>query len=210
MSERDNERRLWGSHPPTNYLKAPAMTREQEIQERLGKATPGPWSHYSGKLRDQFANIIHEVQDAAGKAIVAWGGFDASPFGSGKRAANARFIAHAPDDITYLLARVKELEAWQETVRNSSELLRQLEAAQATNAQRDARLVRAGIEMAAKWHDTHAAMLHKLSEDERTKDRTDSLASGALLGQSAEHKELAIEIRALATDDASIQAAVEE
>jgi hypothetical protein len=38
--------------------------------------TPGPWFHYTGKLRPQYPTIIHEIQADDGTPVVKWGGFD--------------------------------------------------------------------------------------------------------------------------------------
>jgi hypothetical protein len=76
--------------------------RAQEIQERLDKATPGPWEAVE-VARSVYGTPIH------------------SPIGTGARMdegahianafSDAEFIAHAPEDIAWLLARVAELEA---------------------------------------------------------------------------------------------------
>lgn len=58
--------------------------------------TPGPWQYYTGKLRPQFATVIHEIQDTDGTAIISWGGFDGVDFSQEEIAANAKLIAAAP------------------------------------------------------------------------------------------------------------------
>lgn len=81
------------------------MTREEEIAQRLAKATPGPWYHrQAGEVRhstgDRYDWIAdHPDQGKHKKVIVArealYGG---TP--------DYAFIAHAPADISYLLEAV--------------------------------------------------------------------------------------------------------
>ncbi|WZO97291.1 hypothetical protein EP7_004316 [Isosphaeraceae bacterium EP7] len=69
--------------------------RVKEIKERCEKATPGPW---------MFDESLHVA--AGFDPIFGWDG-------AGKtecKESDARFIAHAREDIPYLLARVAELE----------------------------------------------------------------------------------------------------
>ena len=65
--------------------------------------TPGPWHVYTGRLRKQFPTPIIEVQDAKGRSIVPWPGFDSCDLPKKERFANARLIAAAP----VLLAALK-------------------------------------------------------------------------------------------------------
>jgi hypothetical protein len=169
--------------------------RVAEIRERLGKATPGPWcawdhagwaQPYISVVTEDDRNIIFPgkaTKESDGKIIgEVWGTRGKAEI----ELANADFIAHAPDDITYLLARVKTLEAERDKALEDGNVdSNELAAAWATNAQRDARLVRAGIEMAAVKID-----------DYRMKPFT---WNGIKQG-----------IRALAADDAAIAAKIGE
>jgi hypothetical protein len=80
----------------------------QEIRDRLAGATPGPWSPVTTGRWDHSNYVCRE--DLLGVAMqyaLVW------------QAGDAEFIAHAPDDITALLAEVDrlvaELAAAQET-----------------------------------------------------------------------------------------------
>ncbi|MFB7548541.1 hypothetical protein [Streptomyces sp. NPDC056154] len=78
-------------------------TRLAEIEARAAAATPGPWQN------DQAE--IHQGMPDAPDIWVAWIGealdIDDQPQSNN----NAAFIAHAREDIPYLLDRVAELEA---------------------------------------------------------------------------------------------------
>lgn len=77
----------------------------EELGRLLAEATPGPWRHYkANQLRAGFSKFqIDEVQ-AAGKAVIAWGGFDAAGTSKSKRRANARLIVAAVNALPGLLA----------------------------------------------------------------------------------------------------------
>lgn len=77
------------------------------ITKRLSKVALFPWHHLHQRLRGADTPIINEVQDARGKAVVAWGGFDALDRPAGERRDLARFIANAPEDINVLLEIVR-------------------------------------------------------------------------------------------------------
>jgi len=70
-----------------------------QIRERLAKATPGPWIEGDGFIRavkgglNENWDILEIVEE----------GPDAKP--------NTDFIAHAPEDIAFLLAEVERLTA---------------------------------------------------------------------------------------------------
>lgn len=83
----------------------------EEVEELLAKATPGPWSHYYGKLRPQFSVMIDEIHGARGEVVVAWPGFD----GLHKSTAfdNAELIAAAPELLRRLVEEVKRLRKQQ-------------------------------------------------------------------------------------------------
>lgn len=72
------------------------------------KYTSGPWSHYHGKLRPQFPNLIHEVQDKSGGAIVNWQGFDGLGLPKKQVAANAALIAAAPELLEVLESALRQ------------------------------------------------------------------------------------------------------
>jgi hypothetical protein len=189
------------------------MTREQKIQERLGKATPGPWKAENGTYVHAGSFVITADKEGMNSATPL---ARISDFDDGA-AHDANFIAHAPDDITYLLARVEELEAdvlhWKEHVDlqandasnkliQISHLRAQLTAAQAINAQRDARLVRAEQVAADQANDDGLWFIA-------------TSATEAYLQQELRKLHAAIEGtddfgNALATDDAAIAAKIGE
>jgi hypothetical protein len=70
--------------------------------KKKDKHTPGPWFHYTGKLRPQYATIIHEIQSDDGTSIVKWGGFDGVDGSQRKIVANARLMAAAPEMLAAL------------------------------------------------------------------------------------------------------------
>jgi len=45
-----------------------------KLERVAERASSGPWTHYSGKLRPQFPTRINEAQDANGKAVCKWDG----------------------------------------------------------------------------------------------------------------------------------------
>lgn len=65
--------------------------RIQEIKERLNKATPGPWTEIQ---REEYCSDIDS--ETANIAMV------------GSTKADANFIAHAPEDIAYLLSCLEQ------------------------------------------------------------------------------------------------------
>ena len=69
------------------------MDRLAEIQARLDAATPGPWER-----ADEDVGVVSSIGEYV---------FIARNI----RPGNVTFIAHAPDDVAYLLARVRELES---------------------------------------------------------------------------------------------------
>jgi hypothetical protein len=86
--------------------------RLTEIRSRLERATPGPWSHDTGKYDEhdtsspdlvcaapRWDNVARCYQDDLDEG---------APPGQDHR--NAAFIAHAPEDIAWLLDQVAELE----------------------------------------------------------------------------------------------------
>jgi hypothetical protein len=98
-----------------------------EIEARANAATPGPWTHYHGKLRPQFPTWINEVQCGEKCPIVQWGGFDNCDRTKRKHELNARFIAKARTDIprltTALCASLAREKAAAHAMREALELL---------------------------------------------------------------------------------------
>lgn len=79
------------------------MDRLSEIRARCEAATPGPWFNFGGWL-------IHTETDVEHNGIP-----HEKTIGSVK-AQNAAFIAHARDDIPYLLSRLEKAEAERDAV----------------------------------------------------------------------------------------------
>ena len=86
-----------------------------QIKVRLAAATPGPWNSMTEETSDG-ENVYYTVESKGAKP----GDYllDMSDTGAQGRA-DAEFIAHAPDDIAYLLAEVESLRsamarAWNE------------------------------------------------------------------------------------------------
>ena len=115
--------------------------RLKEIEERLKSATPGPWGNYSwgGKCR-----ISHEhdriqckydmykvdgddffgryVSTEKCQTIVG-----ANDYGPILNLPDAKFIAHSPTDIAWLIERVKELEEKIDQIESDAEDYRSLD-----------------------------------------------------------------------------------
>lgn len=107
------------------------MTREQEIEERLKEATPGPWNDqeclFPGKPESEFdagkEGMKQYMASNIDKGNDRW--FVVHPANQNVREehvitcttgngptseANARLIARTPSDLRYLLDRIAELE----------------------------------------------------------------------------------------------------
>ena len=82
------------------------MRRIDEIEQRLSKATPGPWLEQ--RYDESQTGILPPPEHVARNALITTVsvGF-MRPDGH----ANAAFIAAAPVDIHWLLARIRSLEA---------------------------------------------------------------------------------------------------
>lgn len=85
------------------------MSRLADIKARLDAATPGPW------LADTEQHTII-VEDTAATVVCAESG---TPYGV--VGADADLIAHAPDDLRYLLDRVREAERMLKTAWGAGE-----------------------------------------------------------------------------------------
>ena len=80
--------------------------RLDEIRKRLGAATPGPWHIERMKHSLKHSEIWLQPEDEH-----AWS-LDCNTYQpNSKDEANAQLIAHAPEDIAYLLAEVERLQA---------------------------------------------------------------------------------------------------
>lgn len=79
--------------------------RQKAIEERLSKITPGPWelAEFDG-LADNLmgASFAIMAREAPGGVVHTIGGLGL------EEKANAKFIAAAPDDISYLLVALAE------------------------------------------------------------------------------------------------------
>lgn len=87
------------------------MTRIKEIRSRHAGITKGGWRFYFEYLRPQLKGRIIEVQKLDGKPIIHWAGFDALDMTQKQKVANARFIAHANSDISFLLEERERMVA---------------------------------------------------------------------------------------------------
>lgn len=87
------------------------MTREDEIRARCDNATPGPWQPSNGASNVDYAYPDHVRWTRVGDDGRRYTSFVASCSGHGcHNNADAHFIAHAREDIPYLLQRIAELE----------------------------------------------------------------------------------------------------
>ena len=85
------------------------MDRIEEIRARAEKASRGPWELYCAELRRGLGVEVIEVL-SHGKPIIKWPGFDGVDLSGEKKRHNADFMAHAREDIPYLLTRLAALE----------------------------------------------------------------------------------------------------
>lgn len=99
------------------------MSDLSSITDRLNAATPGPWFAWHDDDGNGPEILIATKQDASKDAfdvalcdVCAVNGSNSDAglvldWGNTVNHANAELIAHAPEDIAYLLGRVKDLEA---------------------------------------------------------------------------------------------------
>lgn len=80
--------------------------RRAEIEARLAAATPGPW------------------EITGGGEYVSGPGIIVAPDDGGVTDADANLIAHAPDDLRWLLDALAAAEAWRDALAAEVELLR--------------------------------------------------------------------------------------
>jgi hypothetical protein len=79
--------------------------RVDAIVGRVGAATPGPWRAYRPK--GERPNV-QQHKDGVGVNVVAF--IDGQHWDRALEDANAEFIAHAREDVPYLLGRIRDLE----------------------------------------------------------------------------------------------------
>lgn len=93
--------------------------RVQEIRDRLEAATPGPWSYSPASTGNPSDGPTHhEVRSVSisdDRTMYAIATTDYNEMGY----LDAEFIAHAPDDIEFLLAEVERLQEDLEVTRDS-------------------------------------------------------------------------------------------
>ena len=85
--------------------------RLKEIAERAEKATPGPWEYYGGRSID--TPPIHADEANYGIPDEGFEGgyqFYCSADDGAWRYADGEFIAHAREDIPFLLAEIERLK----------------------------------------------------------------------------------------------------
>ena len=92
------------------------------IEKRYSRATEGPWAIWHDLDHQGFKT----VGDAQSYAEVVSDGFteESNPTAHVYTDADAEFIAHAREDVPALVARVRELEAAVERVREYGEKMR--------------------------------------------------------------------------------------
>lgn len=113
------------------------------IEERVAKATPGPWEGVSDHPVYAIAAGRYRVSQTANQNN--YGKFDASHGWHGiQNHADADFIAHARTDIPALLSAVKEKDAEIARLRQELELATGHEW-QTTNLQTASKIVRAAL-----------------------------------------------------------------
>ncbi|MNH75626.1 hypothetical protein D3C73_278730 [compost metagenome] len=91
--------------------------RIQEIKQRQAEATPGPWTH--SRLAPGYVVTDDDKFDVVASVVeYRENGTIESKFCGDKSLANREFIAHAPDDIAYLLSVVERLQTENEQLSN--------------------------------------------------------------------------------------------
>lgn len=81
--------------------RAAALKRIEEIKNRVQKATPGPWLYWEHHTPGTEYDGMSGVKDAFGTNFVD------APKSNAK--ADHKFIAHARDDIPWLVALIESL-----------------------------------------------------------------------------------------------------
>lgn len=93
--------------------------RIEEIRARWAKATPGPWQ-WDGDPVQPDALCAHEAEVTIFEAVDNYNNA-AMRWPNPKRVADQSAIAHAPDDIAYLLAELEQERKVVEAVRSSED-----------------------------------------------------------------------------------------
>ncbi len=94
--------------------------RVAAIEARVNAATPGTWYWAEGSTEPR--ELLSQVEDDPFPQDVLWAN-NINPIRF-ERPGNQEFIANAPADIAYLLARVRETEAALETCKRKLNLER--------------------------------------------------------------------------------------
>ncbi|WP_460622845.1 hypothetical protein [Hymenobacter tenuis] len=84
--------------------------RIEQIRERLQAATPGPWE--KGRTRESSKGDLvasFDIETAVFPTVAGYSGPIAEV--GGGECDDATFIAHAPEDITFLLAQLQQAQA---------------------------------------------------------------------------------------------------
>lgn len=93
----------------------PGLARLREIQERCNKATEGPWAYeaVSDKSNEWCLGVVvgNDDKPLSGRVEQGQGIIDHAIVREAMGLEDAAFIAHAREDIPYLLQRVAECEA---------------------------------------------------------------------------------------------------
>lgn len=105
-----------------------------EIRERLGKITPGKWKYENSS----YAPEIHNSNRKIAKVLYHMGSEDKEVI------PNADFIAHAPEDIEFLLSKIDRLTAEKDAALSA---LRSAVAEYGTDTEQIDRLVRFWLDM---------------------------------------------------------------
>lgn len=102
------------------------MTREEEIKERLDKATPSPWVATEGPVRCPLCDGEGDVDALTLDATGPWA-TTVQVYGIGTDFKDHEtFLHHAPDDIRYLLARNEGLKRRVEKMERVVELAKRI------------------------------------------------------------------------------------
>lgn len=81
-----------------------ANTRLNKIKHRLSEITPGKWKAFSK------GRVIEVHTTSTSIPIISWLGFDDSSRYLKEHRKNALFIAHAKEDIEYLISEIERLQ----------------------------------------------------------------------------------------------------
>jgi hypothetical protein len=93
------------SEQPATQAEATMDDRLKQIRERAARATPGPW------IAHEQQGIVDVCETDRTRPVVHWAGFDNGDRNTSDHVANAAFIAHARDDIPWLLDQLADTKA---------------------------------------------------------------------------------------------------